>query len=95
MIKNSQFRENDPAYVAEEIAKIVRVIISRMSIESQNRARINIKNRTLKMNPNEISQKKVPSGASRGPSIALIKNILNGRDGFFVRQVIETLATLL
>ena len=45
MIKDAQVRDSDPKYVAEEISKIIRVIISRMSIESQNKARINLKNR--------------------------------------------------
>lgn len=95
MLKISQHRETDPKYVAEEVAKIVRIIISKMSIESQNRARINIKNRTLMLNPQDMSQKKTPAGASIGTSIALIKNILNGRDGYFIKLVIDELTKLL
>ena len=75
MIKISQYRESDPKYVAEEISKIVRIIISRMSVESQNKSRINIKNRVLRLNPNEMTIKKSPAGASIGTSIALIKNM--------------------
>jgi hypothetical protein len=95
MLKISQHRETDPKYVAEEVAKIVRIIISKMSMESQNRARINIKNRTLMLNPQDMSQKKTPAGASIGTSIALIKNILNGRDGYFIKLVIDELTKLL
>jgi hypothetical protein len=95
MLKISQHRETDPKYVAEEVAKIVRIIISKMSVESQNRARINIKNRTLMLNPQDMSQKKTPAGASIGTSIALIKNILNGRDGYFIKLVIDELTKLL
>jgi len=95
MLKISQHRETDPKYVAEEVAKIVRIIISKMSLESQNRARINIKNRTLMLNPQDMSQKKTPAGASIGTSIALIKNILNGRDGYFIKLVIDELTKLL
>jgi len=95
MLKIAQFREGDPKYVADEIAKIVKVINSKMSQESQNKARINIKNRVLNLVPQEMSTKKTPAGASIGTSIALIKNILNGRDGYFIRQVIDELARLL
>lgn len=95
MLKISQHRETDPKYVAEEVAKIVRIIISKMSVESQNKARINIKNRTLMLNPQDMSQKKTPAGASIGTSIALIKNILNGRDGYFIKLVIDELTKLL
>lgn len=95
MIKTSQYRESDPKYVAEEISKIIRIIISRMSIESQNKSRINIKNRVLRLNPNEMTIKKSPAGASIGTSIALIKNILNGKDGYFIRAVMDELVKLL
>ncbi len=95
MIKTSQYREADPKYVAEELNKIIRVIISRMSIEGQNKSRINIKNRVLRLNPNEMTSKKSPAGASIGTSIALIKNVLNGRDGYFIRSVMDELVKLL
>jgi transcription termination factor NusB len=95
MIKDAQYREGDPKYVAEEVAKIIRVIISKMSTESQNKARINLKNRILRLNPQEMGGKKTPAGASIGTSIALVKNILNGRDGYFIKSVIDELVRLL
>lgn len=95
MLKNAQYREADPKYVAEEISKIIRVIINKMSIDSQNRAKINLKNRVLRLIPQEMSGKKTPAGASIGTSIALIKNILNGRDGYFIKSVIDELVRLL
>lgn len=91
MNKTAQDRTNDPKYVAEEISKIIRVIISKMSVESQNRARINLKNRILRLNPHEMTTKKTPAGASIGTSIALVKNILNGKDGNFIKMVIDEL----
>ncbi len=95
MVKTSQYRERDPKYVAEEIAKIIKIIISKMSIEAQNRAKINLKNRVLRLNPNEMTTKQTPAGASIGTSIALIKNILNGRDGYFIKSIIDELVRLL
>lgn len=95
IVKESQHREGGPKYVAEEISKIIRVIISKMSVESQNRARINLKNRVLRLNPQEMSIKETPAGASIGTSIALVKNILNGRDGYFIKSVIDELVRLL
>lgn len=91
MLKISQDRIADPKYVAEEIAKIIRILISKMSVEAQNRAKLNMKNRVFLLNPHEMSQKKTPAGASIGTSIALIKNILNGRDGFFIKMVMDEL----
>ncbi len=95
MIKTSQYREADPKYVAEELNKIIRIIINRMSIDGQNKSRINIKNRVLRLNPNEMTIKKTPAGASIGTSIALIKNVLNGKDGYFIRAVMDELVKLL
>ena len=95
MIKTSQYREADPKYVAEELNKIIRIIISRMSIDGQNKSRVNIKNRVLRLNPNEMTIKKTPAGASIGTSIALIKNVLNGKDGYFIRAVMDELVKLL
>jgi hypothetical protein len=95
IVKTSQHRVGDPKYVADEISKIIRVIISKMSIEAQNRARINLKNRILRLNINEMTTKQTPAGASIGTSIALIKNILNGRDGYFIKAVVEKLVGLL
>ena len=43
----------------------------------------------------EMSNKKTPAGASIGTSIALVKNILNGRDGYFIKSVIDELVRLL
>ena len=91
MLKISQDRVADPKYVAEEIAKVVKILISTMSVEAQNRAKLNMRSRVFRLNPQEMSQKKTPAGASIGTSIALIKNILNGRDGFFIKMVMEEL----
>ena len=95
MIKDAQSRGSDPKYVAEEISNIIKIIIGRMSLESQNKARINLKNRIVRLNPQEVSGKKTPAGASIGTSIALVKNILNGRDGYFIKAVIDELFGLL
>ncbi len=95
MLKISQDRSSDPKYVADEISKIIKILISKMSLESQNKARLNIKGRVSKLNAQDMSTKRTPGGASIGTSIALIKNTLNGRDGYFIKTVMDELVKLL
>jgi hypothetical protein len=95
MKKQSQIQEQNPKYVADEIKNIIKIMVSRMSPEAQQRAFPNIKNRLKDFNTIEISNKKNPGGASIGASLSLIKNILNGRDPYFVYLVVEELKQVL
>lgn len=91
MKKESQDLSQSPAYVAEQIRDIIRVMVGRMSSDAQLRAYPNIANRLYSLNVTEMSTKKSPGGASIGVSISLVKNILNGRDPYFIRLVLEDL----
>jgi hypothetical protein len=96
IVKKSQnYFGNDPKFIASQVASIIRIIIGRMSLESQNRARMNLRTKIKNLNQNEISMKKTPGGAGIGTSIALVKNILNGRDGYFIKSVIDNLTEIL
>lgn len=80
---------HNPKYVADQIIKIVRVMISRMSVESQQKAVPNLRNKIRELNSLEISQKKQIGGSSIGVSLGLVKNILNGRDPYFISLVLD------
>lgn len=96
IVKTSQhYMGNDPKFIAKQVASIIRIIIGRMSMESQNRARMNLRTKIKNLNQNEMSVKKTPGGAGIGTSIALVKNILNGRDGYFIKAVIDNLTEIL
>lgn len=95
MNKESQYIYSDPKKVAEEIASVVLVMISKMSLESQTKAKMNIKNRINKIQPMELNLKKNNGGAAIGTSISLIKNILNGKDIYFIKSVIDELTKIL
>ena len=94
MKKISQDRSGDPKFVAEKIADIIKVLYSSMSLESQQKAKLNMKTRLTNLNKQEVAMKKAPGGAAIGTSIALVKNILNGKDGYFITTVIEELTRL-
>lgn len=93
MEKQSQYGfPHDPKYVAEQIRDIVRVMVGKMSLESQQKAYPNLKAKINNLNIAEISSKKQTGGASIGVSISLIKNVLNGRDPYFIKMVIDELS---
>jgi hypothetical protein len=83
---------HDPHYVANEIRNIIHVIIGRMSLESQQKAYPNLKSKFKNLNVAEISSKKQPGGSALGVSISLVKNILNGRDPYFIKMVLDELS---
>lgn len=83
---------NNPQYVASQIKQIIDVMLSKMSLEARNRAYPNLAQKIQAFNPHELSMKKTPGGASIGLSISLVKNILNGRDPFFVKLVMDELS---
>lgn len=85
----------DPKYVAEQIRDIIDVMIGRMSLESQQKAYPNLRTKLKELNIQEMSTKKPVGGSSIGASISLIKNILNGKDPFFIKMVIDELSRTL
>lgn len=89
ILKQAQLVTTDPKFVGEQIAKIILIMISKFSINSRNKARANIRGRISNLNIADMVSKKTPAGASIGTSIALVKNILNGKDAYFVKSVLE------
>tara|TARA_B100000131_G_C17625670_1_gene413730 strand:- start:49 stop:336 length:288 start_codon:yes stop_codon:yes gene_type:complete len=94
MEKYSQANDN-PVYVAKEIAKVISIMINRMPYESRPNSYRSVRDKLKELNVIELSNKKSPGGASIGVSISLIKNMLNGRDPYFIRSVIMNLAKYL
>lgn len=92
IIKTSQILELDPVYVAEQLHNVIKVMINRMSFESRRRSYDNIASRIQDFNTVEIANKKSPGGASIGVSLGLIKNVLNGKDPYFINIVLNELA---
>ena len=92
LIKKAQILERDPVYVATELSKIIKIMLSRMSSSAQVKSLINVKNKLEKLNVIEISGKKNPGGAAIGVSLGLVKNVLNGKDPYFINVVLQELA---
>ena len=89
--KNAQLLEHNPIYVAEQLHNVIKVMISRMSPEARQRSYLNVSNKIKEFNVMEIANKRSPGGAAIGVSLSLIKNILNGKDPYFINVVLSTL----
>lgn len=91
MKKEARGFPNDSKFVAEQIRDVIDVMIGRMSPEGQQSSYPNLRGRIQSLNVAEISGKGKPGGAAIGVSISIIKNILNGRDPYFIKAVIDEL----
>lgn len=89
--KEAQMLEQNPVYVAEELYNMIRIMISRMSPEARVRSYQNVLSKLEDFNVTEIASKKAPGGAAIGVSLGLIKNVLNGRDPYFINTVLKEL----
>lgn len=82
--------EDDPFYVAEEIVKVIKIMINSIRGEKRPDAYKNISNKIFsEFNPLEMAQKRAPGGAAIGVSLALIKNILNSKPELFIKLVLD------
>lgn len=95
MNKEARGFPGDPKFVALQIRDIIDVMIGRMSVDAQQRAYPNLRGRIRNLPIASMTAKKNPGGASIGVSIGLVKNILNGRDPFFIKTVIDELTRIL
>lgn len=85
----------DPKYVAEKILEMIKIMLSKMKMESRPKSMMRIKEKIKDYNPLELSQKKSPGGAAVGTSLAMIKNILIARDTYFIKRVIDELMMIM
>ncbi len=83
---------HDPKFVAEQIRDIIHILISKMSLEAQQKAYPNLRKKINQLNIAEISNKTQTGGAPIGTSITLVKNILNGKDPYFIKMVLDELS---
>lgn len=90
--KEAQILESNPVYVAEQIASIIGIMINSMSPDVRQRSFQNVKNKISDFNTMEIANKRAPGGAAIGVSLGLIKNILNGKDPYFINTVLNELS---
>jgi hypothetical protein len=83
--------DSNPSYVAEQLFNIILVMMSRMPQENMRDSYSSVLNKINDINILEVSNKKSVGGAPIGVSISLVKNMLNGKDPYFIRLVLDDL----
>jgi len=89
--KESQMLEQNAVYVAEQLHNMIKIMINNMAPESRMKSFQNVHNKVSLFNVMEIAGKKSPGGAAIGVSLGLVKNVLNGKDPYFINIVLSEL----
>ena len=89
--KKAQALENDPIYVAEELSKIIHIMLNKISPEKRPGSFVNVKKKLTKFNVMDMYSKKNPGGVALGVSLGLVKNVLNGKDPYYINTVLQEL----
>ena len=89
--KSAQILEMNPTYVADQLHKIIKIMLAKISPEKRSRSFKNVAEKLSDFNVLEISNKKAPGGAAIGASLGLVKNVLNSKDSYFVNVVLKEL----
>jgi hypothetical protein len=93
LTKTSEFwGSNSPGIVAQSLSETIRILVSRMSPQSQPKSIQNIRSKLDMLNPSEMASKRAPGGALIGTSLSLVKNVLNGREPGFITAVLRELS---
>lgn len=89
--KEAQMLEQNAVYVAEQLHNMIKIMINNMAPESRMKSYRNVHDKMSDFNVMEIAGKKSPGGAAIGVSLGLIKNVLNGKDPYFINIVLNEL----
>ncbi len=81
----------DAKFVANQIRIIIDIMLSKISQQARPRSYQSIRTKIKNLNVAEMASKRTVGGAPIGTSISLIKNILNGRDPYFIQMVLNEL----
>ncbi len=85
----------DPLQAGEFLATIIKFLMRRISAERRPKSLENLKRKIYGLNEQEISGKKLPSGAALGQSITLLKQILFGHSSPYIRNVLNAVVRFL
>ena len=86
---------NDYKLAAVSIAKVIGFIFSKMPYDKRPNAIAKLKEKIMKLNVFEMSNKKTPQTASIGQSVTFMKTILNGRDPAYIQSILYELLRIL
>lgn len=79
----------DPDTAGKGIASIVKFLLKKIDPMNRQQTTNKLRDRIWRLNEIEMASKKSPKSASIGQSVAFIKNVLNGRDPKYIREVLR------
>lgn len=89
--KSAQILEMNATYVAEQLYKIIKIMLAKISPEKRGKSFKNVADKLSEFNVLDIASKKAPGGAAIGASLGLVKNVLNSKDSYFINVVLKEL----
>lgn len=79
----------DPIHAGKGIAEIVKFLIKRIDPQNRPKALEKLKVKIWNLNEWQLSSKKMPASASLGQSISFVKNLLNGHNTKYIRDILR------
>ena len=81
----------NPEEAGRGIASIVKFLLKKIDPITRAQSTSKLRDRIWNLNELEIASKKSPNSASIGQSISFVKNVLNGRDPKYIREVLRNI----
>jgi hypothetical protein len=82
----------NPEIAGKRLADIIKFMLNRIKPESRYKVYLKMKEKVLKLNPDEISNKKTPATSSMGQAITFLKTVLIGNQSAYVKEILLNVA---
>ncbi len=90
-IKTASYRIGDAETVAKYLANIIKFTLTKISPEKRGGSLSKVKNKISKIDPKQLSEKKMPASSAMGQSITFLKHSLFGQDIQYIKSVLTYL----
>lgn len=82
----------NPELAGKRLADIIKFMLNRIKPESRYKVYLKMKEKILKLNPDEISAKKTPATSSMGQAITFLKTVLIGNQSAYIKEILLNVA---
>jgi hypothetical protein len=79
----------DPALAGKGIAEIIKFLLRKIDVKTRPAAQYKLREKIWRLNEYQMSAKKSPASASLGQSISFVKNVLNGHNHQYIREILK------
>lgn len=82
----------DAEVAGKRLADIIKFMLKRIKPESRHKVYNSMKEKILKLSPDEISSKKTPATSAMGQAITFLKTVLIGNESSYIREILLNIA---